>query len=212
MLSYHEGITTDTNYWQSKWYTWPIMWHPYWFYQAKELTGDAMGTISCMGNPLIWWFGLVSAIGCAVILVQKLIVRRRTADPALRVRQSRDITLLAFTLTGFAANYGAWAFIPRSTFIYHYFASLPFIMIFSVYVLRQFYAKACTLGRNRLRSRRLAAGAVIGFFAAILIIACMFYPLWSGVETSKHYVSSFLWWIPSFSHNGIGQGWHFYNN
>lgn len=70
MLSYHEGITTDTNYWQSKWYTWPIMWHPYWFYQAKELTGDAMGTISCMGNPLIWWFGLVSAIGCAVMLVQ----------------------------------------------------------------------------------------------------------------------------------------------
>ncbi len=212
MLSYHEGITTDTNYWQSKWYTWPIMWHPYWFYQAKELTGDAMGTISCMGNPLIWWFGLVSAIGCAVMLVQKLIMRYRTADPALRVRQSRDITLLAFTLTGLAANYGAWAFIPRSTFIYHYFASLPFIMIFSVYVLRQFYAKTCTLGRNRLRSRRLAAGAVIGFFAAILIIACMFYPLWSGVETSKHYVSSFLWWIPSFSHNGIGQGWHFYNN
>ena len=136
----------------------------------------------------------------------------RTADPALRVRQSRDITLLAFTLTGFAANYGAWAFIPRSTFIYHYFASLPFIMIFSVYVLRQFYAKTCTLGRDRLRSRRLAAGAVIGFFAAILIIACMFYPLWSGVETGKHYVSSFLWWIPSFNHNGIGQGWHFYNN
>ena len=95
-------------------------------------------------------------------------------------------------------------------------------MIFSVYVLRQFYAKTCTLGRDRLRSRRLAAGAVIGFFAAILIIACMFYPLWSGVETGKHYVSSFLWWIPSFSTPNpafpdditkrIGQGWHFYNN
>lgn len=205
MLSYHESITNDTNYWQSPWYQWPIMWHTYWYYQAPELTGDAMGTIAAMGNPLIWWFGLASAIGCAVIFVRKLIKQGKITDPEARVHMGRDIRLLGFALTGYAVNYGAWALIPRSTFIYHYFASLPFIMIFAVYMLRQFY---CSVS---IKHKRLAAAGVIAFLAACFILACMFYPVWSGIETSKQYVSTWLWWLPSYSYNGIGQGWHFYN-
>ena len=102
--------------------------------------------------------------------------------------------------------------VPRSTFIYHYFASLPFIMILTVYIFRQAHAFISGLGSNRALSRKLATGAIVAFFVFALALACLFYPVWSGVEVSKEYVSDWLWWIPSFrSGDGLGQGWHFYN-
>ncbi|MBR3750315.1 MAG: phospholipid carrier-dependent glycosyltransferase [Clostridia bacterium] len=205
MLSYHQGITSDDNYWQSKWYTWPIMWHPYWYYQAQGLSGDRMGTISCMGNPLVWWFGLVSAISSAVIFIKRLVNIRKAGDPALKARMRKDMHLLGFVFIGLAANYGAWMLVPRSTFIYHYFASLPFIMIFAVYILRQAHSYIS------LKHPKLANAAVIAFVVACGVLACMFYPVWTGIETSKEYVSTWLWWIPSYSVDKLGQGWHFFN-
>ena len=213
MLNYHNGITSDDNYWQSKWYTWPIMWHPYWYYQAPNLTGDAMGTISCMGNPLIWWFGLISIITSVFLFIKRLVNLNSITDAALKARARKDIHLLGFVLIGLAVNFGAWMLVPRSTFIYHYFATIPFMMVLSVYVLRQAHAYLCRLGNDPVRSRMLANAAVIGFFVLCFGLACMFYPVWSGIDTSKEYVKNWLWWIPSYrSDDNLGQGWHFFNN
>ncbi len=213
MFNYHKGITSDDNYWQSKWYTWPIMWHPYWYYQAPNLTGDAMGTISCMGNPIIWWFGLISIILSVFLFVRRLLCLNDITDATLRVRVRKDVNLLGFVLLGLLVNYGAWMFVPRSTFIYHYFATIPFMMILTVYIIRQTHAYLCGLGTDRVLSRRLANAAVIGFFAFCLLLAIMFYPVWSGIDTSKEYVKEWLWWIPSVrSSDNLGQGWHFFNN
>ena len=36
------------------------------------------------------------------------------------LRRNREIQMLLFITLGLAANYLAWVFVPRSTFIYHY--------------------------------------------------------------------------------------------
>lgn len=214
MFSYHKGILDSKNHFQSPWYQWPIMWHPYWYYQASELPTGIMGTISCMGNPLIWWFGLVSALSCFIMFIRKLSLRQKVIDPKKRYRLGKDIRLLGFAFIGLAVNYGAWMLIGRTTYIYHYFASLPFIMIFTVYLLRQFWTHVSNSKPSRIlgkNPKRFATSCVVGFFAACLVLSVMFYPVWTGIEVSKDYVRNFLWWIPSYWDNGHFFGWHFFN-
>ena len=79
-------------------------------------------------------------------------------------------------------------------------------MIFAVYILRQAHSYIS------LKHPKLANIAVIAFVVACGVLACMFYPVWTGIETSKEYVGTWLWWIPPFSADGIiGQGWYFFN-
>ena len=193
MLNYHSGLTGDTHYFRSSFYEWPLMWRPMWFYQAPELSGTAMGTISCCGNPLIWWAGMICTVASVVLLLKKAIRYRREENPEAMLAQRKELLMLLFVFIGLGANYLAWVLVPRSTFIYHYFASLPFIMIFTVYVFRLLYNRLGRKGRNM----------IVAFFVICAVLSVMFYPVWSGVETSKDYVGTFLKWLPR---------WHFFNN
>jgi dolichyl-phosphate-mannose--protein O-mannosyl transferase len=53
----------------SRWYTWPIMEHPVLMYyqsapllDAPSVTGT--GVITNMGNPAVWWFGILALLFC----------------------------------------------------------------------------------------------------------------------------------------------------
>ena len=76
---------------------------------------------------------------------------------------------------------------PRSTFIYHYFASVPFIIMASVLVL----------GRLRKRSRDgfITAAVILCVVALGLFVA--FYPLESGMPVSRAYAQYLRWfnWV-----------------
>ncbi|MGD0833266.1 MAG: phospholipid carrier-dependent glycosyltransferase [Candidatus Dormibacteria bacterium] len=67
-LQYHEHECHGHPY-ASRWYTWPIMEHPVLFYAQSDHLLDAptvAGTavITDMGNPAVWWLGILALLFC----------------------------------------------------------------------------------------------------------------------------------------------------
>ena len=72
---------------------------------------------------------------------------------------------------------------PRSTFIYHYFASVPFIIL----------CTALMLDRIRHRDRKTFRVCAILLIIAALVLFVMFYPLESGLPTPRAYANLLRW-------------------
>lgn len=60
MYSYHSNLK-DSHTYSSKWYQWPIIERPLWYYIGR-FDNDKIGTIACMGNPAIWYIGIITTI------------------------------------------------------------------------------------------------------------------------------------------------------
>ena len=86
-------------------------------------------------------------------------------------------------LIAFLSQYLPWVVVPRSTFIYHYFASVPFIIV----------AAALLLDRIRRKSRQafIASAGILMAVALLLFIA--FYPLESGLPVARNYAMLLRW-------------------
>ncbi len=172
MFNYHTGGGKDHPY-ASRWYQWPTIYRPLWAYKAPDTAKGIIGCISIMGNPLIWWAAIA---GFAYSLYKG-------------VRQ-KSYTIL-FLVISLASQYVPWMFIARSTFIYHFFASVPFMIMFLVYAIRELEIKF---------PKFKYATAV--FLALCAILFVMFYPVLSGVEIPQSYADNFLRWSDQ---------WVFYN-
>ena len=172
IFDYHAGLGGDTHAFRSEWYQWPVIAWPMWYYSGSSyLPAGMVSSISCMGNPVVFWFGLLAILYVAVRC-------------AWEKRASRAFLLV---LIGFLSQYLPWVLVPRSTFIYHYFASVPFIIMASVLVL----------GRLRKRSRDgfITAAVILCVVALGLFVA--FYPLESGMPVSRAYAQYLRWfnWV-----------------
>lgn len=116
MYSYHSGLTA-THMCQSTWYQWPFTFKSVWFYVSGN--GERISNIASTGNPAVWW---VSAVGAVCLFLEWVLgkVRRNPVHPILFV--------------GVAANYGPWVLVTRCVFLYHFFATVPFILLSTVYL------------------------------------------------------------------------------
>ena len=74
-------------------------------------------------------------------------------------------TGLVFLLIGFLAQYLPWTLVPRGTYIYHYFASVPFLILGITVVFSQVVLRRKQAGRMLLAAFCvLALGALVLFF------------------------------------------------
>ena len=94
----------------------PKSWCPWIFdikgvYFSFETYGPKNGYIYALGNPLIFWAGVISIS----YLIGKLISERK-----------RELILV---LAGYFIFWLPWIFTPRLLFLYHYLPSLPFLAI-----------------------------------------------------------------------------------
>ena len=168
IFNYHSGLSGDTHYFRSPWYQWPIIWWPMWYYNGTPYMPDGViSSISCMGNPAVWWFGLA-----ALLFVLIAAAWRRRAPRAF-----------ILVLIGFASQFLPWVLVPRSTFIYHYFASVPFIILASVLLLKDV----------RRRSEDGFRAASIALCTAALVLFIAFYPLESGAPAARSYAMLLRW-------------------
>ena len=120
MYTYHSTLNATHPY-QSPWYSWPFTVKPIWYYFCSEAKGAYVSTISASGNPAVWWICSVSA----VVLLLERILGRVKADRALQV-----------ICVGILANFLPWVLVTRCTFIYHFFATVPFLILAGVYLLQ----------------------------------------------------------------------------
>lgn len=169
MFGYHNGLGGDTHYFRSPWYEWPMIKKPMWYYSSDiaYLGLGVVSSISCMGNPAVWWTGAVALV--AVLLY-----------PAFSKKSSSVPFLIGI---GFASQFLPWVLITRSTFIYHYFASVPFIILASVYLL----GKLKDIDKYAFYT---AAGTLM---AVALVLFIAFYPLESGYPCSYEYALHLRW-------------------
>ena len=95
--------------------------------------------------------------------------------------------VLLMLLIAFLAQYLPWALVPRGTYIYHYFPSVPFIILSTALMVDYLY-------RLYPRAAKITAIALMvvaaGLFAA-------FFPYISGVRVSIAWLEA-MRWLPNW--------------
>jgi dolichyl-phosphate-mannose--protein O-mannosyl transferase len=156
MLAFHFGLDFAHPYASAPW-SWPLMKRPaiYWL----EVNGGRYEEIIAIGNPLVWWGGLV-ALG---YVAYRWLRRHRDRGEAL-------------ILLGFAAGWLPWLLIgpTRSTvFSFYLLVCVPFLCLGLGYV-------ACGMSRTAVGRAGVAA-----FAAATIALFAFFYPVLAAVPLSE---------------------------
>ncbi len=183
MYNYHStpGLGADHPY-QSPWWEWPLILKPMWYFKGSYVPEGMGSTIFAMGNPAVWWAGFAALIAVFVVFVKRH-VWRDERDLLLHVRTRELDDAPALLLTGFASQFMPWVLVPRSTFIYHYFASVPFIILCTVLCFKWLRQKYEIIADSILWTLVALAGIL---FAA-------FYPYASGMVTSTVWLDAMKW-------------------
>lgn len=168
MFSYHSKLVS-THPFSSTWWEWPFMKRPVWYYSGDNMPAGLKSTIVAMGNPVIWWAGIFAMLATIWISIKR-----------------RDKTIYTIWIA-FLAQYIPWMLVTRLTFLYHYFAMVPFIILSLVYIFK-------VLEERNEKFKHLRNGFVL---AAILLFI-MFFPALSGLTVKTWYVDYVLRWFPSW--------------
>lgn len=174
MFNYHKGVF-DTHSFESPWWQWPLMLKPIWYFLGEFEPAGTISSIASFGNPAVWWPGLAAILWVLARAVQGY------------GKQDKRIYIV---LLGYLANYLPWVLVPRTTFIYHYFASTPFMVMAIVLFLEDFYARAKKPARGK--------AAIIAYVAVAIGLYVLFYPVLTGVPMPD-VQAMLLKWLPSWT-------------
>lgn len=174
MYDYHSNLEATHPY-ESTWYQWPVMSRPILYY-LESIDDTYKSGISSFGNPLVWWVGILAFIFMLYLIFMK-----------------KDRIALFLTV-GYLAEYLPWMMVSRCTFIYHYFPSVPFVVMMIGYGIYRL-VKPKSPEKNLVNIfASVYAAAAIGLFVA-------FYPVLSGAACSIDYAEMLKWldsWVLLF--------------
>lgn len=160
MFNYHSGLTNDTHPFRAEWYTWPLILKPMYYYSGRDfMPSGTYSIIWAMGNPAVWWTMLAGMIFTMVVCWKE------------KLRDRKKLIIIV----SFLAQYLPWVLVPRSMYIYHYFASIPFMIMSLCFVIKAF-EKA---------HPRATRGAAIALMAVTVGLFVLFYPVISGAPCSQ---------------------------
>lgn len=167
MFNYHSTLVAE-HYYSSPFYEWPVIWMPL-LYANDAVSATDVSAVSCMGNPVIWWFG----IPCTLYVFFRWIFKKDKKA--------------GFLCIAYLAQYIPWMSISRITFIYHYLPAILFVMLMIAYTLQ-----------NISSSFKWGKKAAALYVAAAVICFFVFFPVVSGVPVDKEYGLGLRWlkdWI-----------------
>ncbi len=160
MYNYHSFLTA-THPFSSQWWSWPVVGRPIWYYANYDLPEGRAASIAAFGNIAVWWGGLASSIALMI----------RTAGRKIQ-KDAGKLTILV----ALASNFLPWVLVTRATFIYHYFACVPFIILATVYAIRY-------IERQHPRLKWL----IWLYLGAAALMFAFFYPAMSGMQIPDWY-------------------------
>lgn len=161
-------ITAGHQY-ASKWYGWPFMFRPIYYWTAKE--GDDIARIYLFGNPLVWW---ATAWAMAFLLINLPARLPRYLAGDIGESEGRGLILAL----AFIVNFVPFMFIGRIMFLYHYLPALCIaLLVLGNYV------------DGFRRSRELAWGLA----GAAAIAFVYFAPLTYGLALDSPAYESRVW-------------------
>lgn len=163
MFNYHSTIEGKHPY-MSEWWQWPLDQKPLYASSPNRMfvpKETAMG-ITTFGNPLVWWLTIPSLIGALWIVLKK-----KKGDAAL-------ITMLA----GFLSMYLPWTLVSRSSFIYHFFPCVIFVVLMAVKLIKTWYES---------KPQKWRKGLIIAYAVCVAVMFVMYYPVLTGIPVPKVY-------------------------
>jgi len=168
MFAYHgKTVVSTTHPYSSQWYKWIVNYRPIWYYSGTN--GDLSENISAFGNPIVWISGLLAFFYCVYDGIK-----------------NHDKNAV-FLVIAYLAQLLPWIFVDRTTFIYHYFPCVPFLVLMIAHFVHRMYLK-----------NKLVKPYFIAFTVVAVLLFIMFYPAISGFAVDGDYVRDFLRWLPSW--------------
>jgi dolichyl-phosphate-mannose-protein mannosyltransferase len=173
MFNAHMRMTSEHSY-SSKFYTWPLMMRPiYYWYQKNNTEPPTDSRIYLIGNPVVYWGGtmamLVLTIIAGIILVKRSFWRKH------------NIPALFFIVSGFLGTFLPFIFIGRVMFLYHYAIPLIFSVIGFAYLFDLLADK-----KERVRVTLLC-------IALVTLVFFYFSPLTYGLPLTPTHYESLVW-------------------
>jgi dolichyl-phosphate-mannose-protein mannosyltransferase len=162
MFNYHSTLVSTHPY-ASQWWSWPLILKPVLLARTTSLPNDVTSIIVAMGNPAVWWAGF------AFILL--------AVERALRRKNFACI----FITTLFFFQWLPYALISRTTYLYHFYVSVPFLCLATTYFLKKYW------------SSKWGKLLALAYFAVVVILFGLFYPVISGVPASTPLFDSLKW-------------------
>jgi hypothetical protein len=138
MYDYHNNLRA-THAASSPWWAWPFDLKPVWFYLGT--IGGRTALIYDAGNLVLFWLS-VPAMGWAAWMAWR--------------RRSLALTLVVLA---FACQWLPWSRVDRATFQYHYYASLPFVLLALAYLLAELWHGPAA--RTWLMARLAVAATIV---------------------------------------------------
>lgn len=156
ILSYHSGLVAE-HYYSSPFYEWPYIHMPL-LYATDMVSSTMVSSVSCMGNPAVWWFG----IPCILFSMYRWLVKKDN--------------IAGFLVIAYLVQYIPWFFVGRITFIYHYFPSSLFMILLIGYVLHRF-----------VQLKPWCVIAVYAYLTVAVLTFAVFFPVVSGIPADWDY-------------------------
>ena len=119
----------------------------------------------------------------ATVLVCWILRYVRLTDGKLTLRRGDGNLTYAILSIGFLAQYLPWVLVPRSMYMYHYFASVPFIIL----------ATAVLLDRIPQKKPALRKTLMVVYVIGSIVFFVMFFPYASGYLTSTKWLDAMKW-------------------
>ena len=180
MFSYHSkpGLGMDHPFY-SPWYEWIFNQRP--MYYASPTYVNTPGwsyAIWCFGNPAIWSAALVGFAYTVFMWTKRhRYTLRKDGETLHWTAADWDVTM-PFLLLSALSQFLPWVLVPRGTYIYHYFATTPFLML-SITVL------FLDITRRFPKTGKWLLGIFLG---VCLVMFVAYFPYASGTLTPT-------WWL-----------------
>jgi len=165
MYRYHSGLTATHPY-QSSWYSWLLDLRPIYYYSSSSagLAAGLRASAVSFGNPAVWWMGLI-CLPAAVYFTWK---RREKA--------------MVVAFIGYACQLFPWIMVTRCTFIYHYFTSIPFLILMIVYTIKCLY-----------EDKAIGKPTIFIYLGIVLLLYILFYPVLVAMPVKSDYITNLRW-------------------
>ncbi|MBR8832835.1 MAG: phospholipid carrier-dependent glycosyltransferase [Stigonema ocellatum SAG 48.90 = DSM 106950] len=202
ILAFHERLGGNIHPYCAAWYTWPLMIRPMaYFYATARSVKDplpVMGPplpenafkvvydVHAMGNPFLWWFGVVAVLFLAGMLVSQFVipwVRQKRFYPPTAL--SVDTWIILYLVLNYAANILPWVTVTRCLFIYHYMTGVVFAFLATAWLVDQCF-------RSYYKELR-AIGVTIIFMILVAFIFWM--PIYLGLPLSSEDYQHRITWM-----------------
>ena len=176
MFNYHSkpGLGMDHPFY-SPWYEWPLIKRPMYYASPSFVPAGWSYAIWCFGNPAVWLVGLVGIGATAFVWGKRHIYTLQGSDQGMHLTSSSWSIAPAFVLVGLLVQFMPWVLVPRGTYIYHYFASVPFLILGVSMLLYWIEKWNPTVGK----------AVMVAYLVVCLVFFVAYFPYASGVLTPR---------------------------